>query len=115
MLICPFVRCAGVTRKREPCAITSWHDHAGAQPLRDGAQCCARHADQAEQPAPLANTTGSYVPDGTLCTTCGGADDLSKDPSDVDGAWYCQHCWDAWERDDPLASVWSTVLFGVPL
>ena len=49
--------------------------------LRDGARYCAKHtaqADQDEQPAPAA----SYVPDGTVCATCGGSDDLCKDPSD---------------------------------
>jgi hypothetical protein len=114
---CAFVRCAGVTRKRELCAITSWNDHAGAQPLRDGERYCARHTAQAEQPVTEARhaTTGEYVPDGVVCASCGGSRELSKDPSDESGAWYCQRCWDEWERDDPLASVWSTVLFGVPL
>lgn len=84
-------------------------------PLRDRERYCARHAtqaQQAEQAEPTSATTGSYVPDGTACAACGGADDLSKDPSDEDGAWYCQPCWDAWERDDPLAAVWSMVMFG---
>ena len=60
---------------------------------------------------------GSYVPEGCVCATCGDADpnDLSKDPSYEEGPWYCGRCWDAWERDDPLASVWSTLMFGVPL
>ena len=115
---CDLVRCAGVTRKGELCTITSWNDHAGAQPLRHGERYCARHAAQAEQAeqqmtaAARATTSGSYVPEGTVCAACRGADDLSKDPSDEDGAWYCQSCWDAWERDDPLAAVWSMVMFG---
>ena len=76
---------------------------AGAQPLREGEQYCAKHT---EQPA------RGHVLDGTVCASCDSAHGLlSKDPSDADGAWYCQRCWDEWERDDPLAAVWP-VLFG---
>jgi hypothetical protein len=83
--------------------MTSWHDHAGALPLRSGEKYCAKHAAQAEQPALHASaTTDDYVPDGTVCATCRGTNDLSKDPSDVDGAWYCQRCWDEWERRTTL-------------
>jgi len=97
-----FVRCDGLTRTRAMCRVTSWHDHAGAQPLRDGKLYCAKHADQA----------GS-VPAGAVCAACRATRGLSKDPSDTDGtSWYCQPCWDQWERDDPLAAVWHTLFAG---
>ena len=54
------------------CRVTSWHDHAGAAPLRNGELYCAKHADQA----------GS-VPDGAVCATCHATRSLSKDPSDA--------------------------------
>lgn len=101
-----FVRCAGVTLRGERCGVTSWHDNAGALPLRDGGEYCERHAEQgacAAQPDPA-------VPDGTTCASCGGTRGLGKDPSDPD-TWYCQRCWDEWQRTDPLAAVWTT-MFG---
>jgi len=72
----PRVQCAGMTRMRSQCRISSWDEHAGARPLWDGGRHCAHHR----------------VPAGTVCAWCGGADDLNLDPSD--GAWYCQGCWD---------------------
>ena len=83
-------------------AVIHFYDHAGAQPLRDGERYCAKHEGQA----------GS-VPDGAVCATCGATRGLSKDPSDDDGtSWYCQPCWDEWDRDDPLGAVWVTMFGG---
>ena len=96
-----FIRCAGETRGGARCQATSWQDHAGAQPLREGERYCAKHAGQA----------GS-VPEGAVCASCGGVAGLSKDSNTR--VWYCAQCWDAWERDDdPLAGVWD-VMFGGP-
>jgi len=102
------VRCAGFTCAGVRCRTTNWLDHAGAQPLREGELYCAQHAKQhVEQPAPASTTAGGHVPDGTVCTSCGATHRVRKDPSD--GTWFCQRCWNEWERDDPLAAVWSAM------
>ena len=52
-----------------------------------------------------------------VCDTCGDTRDLGQGRTwyqdGEGGAWHCQRCWDAWERDDPLASAWSTVTSAV--
>ena len=113
---CAFVRCVLGSRASASHALSRAGTSTPVRSLCATAHRAQRHAAQAEQdeqPAPTSAAAGSYVPDSTVCASCGEVDELSKDPSD--GTWYCQRCWDEWERDDPLASVWSTVLFGVPL
>ena len=75
----PRVQCAGMTRMRTQCRISSWDEHVGARPLWEGGTRCAHH----------------LVPPGAACASCGGTGDLNMDPSD--GAWYCRNCWDQWQ------------------
>ena len=93
------MQCAGITKGRTTCRITSCHPHAGAQPLRDGEHFCKLHAAQATAADWVSCADKLCAPCADeSCAACGVTEHLTPDP-DADDVLYCDDCWSWWNSD----------------